>query len=177
MKWGMELERLRDPWEETNKSQFLSQHFLCCLVAKSCPILLWPHGLTRQAPLSMGFRRQEYWIGLPFFFSRGSSQPRDQTHISCTGRGITYHWATREAQHWFYPLPHWTGWPIVWRLYFSIPVLLGSSTVPSTWWTLHKRGAYIAVWMQAAWGNQAPRGTDAATQVSFHFVFLNNFSS
>ena len=28
----------------------------------------WPHGLTiaYQAPLSMGFSRQEYWSGLPF---------------------------------------------------------------------------------------------------------------
>ena len=29
-----------------------------------------------QAPLSMGFSRQEYWSGLPFSFSRGSSRPR-----------------------------------------------------------------------------------------------------
>ena len=28
--------------------------------------LLQPHGLYRQAPLSMGFSRQEYWSGLPF---------------------------------------------------------------------------------------------------------------
>ena len=31
-------------------------------------------------------------------FSRGSSWPRDQTHVSCIGRQILYHWATREAQ-------------------------------------------------------------------------------
>ena len=31
-------------------------------------------------------------------FSRGPSWPRDQTHVSCTGRRILYHWATREAQ-------------------------------------------------------------------------------
>ena len=37
----------------------------CCLVAKSCPTLLQPH-VTRQAPLSMRFPRQEYWSGLPF---------------------------------------------------------------------------------------------------------------
>ena len=30
-------------------------------------------------------------------FSRVSSQPRDWTHISCIGRRIFYHWATREA--------------------------------------------------------------------------------
>ena len=34
-----------------------------------------------QASLSMGFPRQEYWSGLPFPFSRGSSQPRDWTWI------------------------------------------------------------------------------------------------
>ena len=34
----------------------------CCLVA---PILLQPCGPS-QAPLSMGFPRQEYWSGLPF---------------------------------------------------------------------------------------------------------------
>ena len=41
---------------------------LCCLVAKSCQTLLQPHGLyaARQAPLSMGFPRQEHWSGLPF---------------------------------------------------------------------------------------------------------------
>ena len=31
-------------------------------------------------------------------FSRGSSQPRDQTCVSQIGRPILYHWATREAQ-------------------------------------------------------------------------------
>ena len=37
-----------------------------CLVAKSCPTLTIPWTLARQAPLSMGFSRQEYWSGLPF---------------------------------------------------------------------------------------------------------------
>ena len=42
------------------------QVFCGGLVAKSCPTL-WPHELvTHQAPLSMGFSRQEYWSGLPF---------------------------------------------------------------------------------------------------------------
>ena len=33
---------------------------------KSCPILVFPWTIARQAPLSMGFSRQEYWSGLPF---------------------------------------------------------------------------------------------------------------
>ena len=32
-----------------------------------------------QAPLSMGFSRQEYWQWVAISFSRGSSQPRDRT--------------------------------------------------------------------------------------------------
>ena len=36
------------------------------LVAKSCPTLATPWTVARQAPLSMGFSRQEYWSGLPF---------------------------------------------------------------------------------------------------------------
>ena len=44
-----------------------------------------PWTVDRQAPLSMGFPRQEYWSGLQFPSPnpRGSSQPRDQTCISC----------------------------------------------------------------------------------------------
>ena len=36
------------------------------LVAKSCLTLATPWTVTCQAPLSMGFPRQEYWSGLPF---------------------------------------------------------------------------------------------------------------
>ena len=32
---------------------------------QSC-LTLQPHGVAHQAPLSMGFSRQEYWSGLPF---------------------------------------------------------------------------------------------------------------
>ena len=36
------------------------------LVAKLCPTLTTPWTVAHQAPLSMGFSRQEYWSGLPF---------------------------------------------------------------------------------------------------------------
>ena len=36
------------------------------LVTKSCPALVTPWTVARQAPLSVGFSRQEYWSGLPF---------------------------------------------------------------------------------------------------------------
>ena len=35
------------------------------LVAKSCLTLATPWTVAYQAPLSMGFSRQEYWRGLP----------------------------------------------------------------------------------------------------------------
>ena len=38
----------------------------CCLVTQSCPSLLWT--IARQAPLSLGFPRQEHWSRLPFPF-------------------------------------------------------------------------------------------------------------
>ena len=49
--------------------------FSCSVVSHS----LLPHQLAHQAPLSMGFPRQEYWRGLPISFSRGSSQPKECT--------------------------------------------------------------------------------------------------
>ena len=42
----------------------------------------------------MEFSRQEYWNGLIFSYSRGSSWPRDQTYISCIGRRVLYHCTT-----------------------------------------------------------------------------------
>ena len=39
---------------------------VCVLVTQSCLTLLQPHGGAHQAPLSMGFFRQEYWNRLPF---------------------------------------------------------------------------------------------------------------
>ena len=43
---------------------------------------------AHQAPLSMGFSRQEYWSGLPFPPPGESSQPRDQTQVSCIAGGF-----------------------------------------------------------------------------------------
>ena len=49
-------------------SYYLESHtclWLGGLVAKSGPTLVTPWTAARQAPLSMGFSRQEYWSGLP----------------------------------------------------------------------------------------------------------------
>ena len=67
-----------------NPSLLLSW-YLCW--TESCPTLWTPWTVAHQV-LSMGLPRQEYWSGLPF--SRASSQPRDQTHVSCIGRQVLY---------------------------------------------------------------------------------------
>ena len=36
------------------------------LVAKLCPTFATPWTIALEAPLSVGFSRQEYWSGLPF---------------------------------------------------------------------------------------------------------------
>ena len=53
---------------ETNAfGTYIQWSFCCwCLVVKSCMTLVIPCTITHQAPLSMGFPRQEYWSGLPF---------------------------------------------------------------------------------------------------------------
>ena len=57
------------------------------LLLLSC-VTLWL--VPRQAPLSMELSRQEYWSGLPCPPPGGSSQPRDQTQVSCiAGRSFT----------------------------------------------------------------------------------------
>ena len=67
-----------------------------CSVSQSCLTLVTLWSIAWQASLSMGFPRQEQWSGLPFSFSRGSSQwvpfrfSRDRTCISYTGRWILY---------------------------------------------------------------------------------------
>ena len=55
------------------------------------------------------------WVAISF--SRGSSWPRNRTQISCTGRQILYHWATREAL--FDPF-----WPSINMYWIHIPVSL-----------------------------------------------------
>ena len=66
-----------------------------------CKSHVWLFGIpwtvARQAPLSIGFSRQEYWRGLPFPPPGESSWARDQTWVSCVsglGRRALYPWFT-----------------------------------------------------------------------------------
>ena len=53
-------------------------HLSLSLVAKACPTLATPWTIACQAPLSMGFSRQEYWSGLPFPSPGDFPDPRIQ---------------------------------------------------------------------------------------------------
>ena len=59
----------KNPWMQsmcvlsTHTTSFQILDVLC-LVAQSCPTLCNPMDCSPQAPLSMGFSRQEYWSGL-----------------------------------------------------------------------------------------------------------------
>ena len=58
-----------------------------------------PWAIAHQAPMSLGFPRQEYWSGLSFLSPGDFSWPRDQTHVPCIAGGFFFnHWATRKAQ-------------------------------------------------------------------------------
>ena len=47
------------------KAGFLDVVVVMVLVTKSCLTLATPWTIACQAPLSVGFSRQEYWSGLP----------------------------------------------------------------------------------------------------------------
>ena len=71
---------------------------------QSCPVQLFvtPWTVARQAPLSMGFSRQEYWRGLPFSSPRDLADPGIKTasHMSSAlTDGFFTTSATWEAQH------------------------------------------------------------------------------
>ena len=79
----------------------------CCLIAKLCPTL---DAMNSSPPgssvLGMSQARILQWVAISF--SRQSSQPRDQTRVSCIsyiGRWMLYHWATREDYFPFVGLP------------------------------------------------------------------------
>ena len=61
---------------------------------------LWPY---EQSPTSLpsvhGIFQARMLEWGASSYSRGSSQPRDRSHVSCTGRGVLYHWATWEVGH------------------------------------------------------------------------------
>ena len=96
--WGPECGWRRREMQLYRDRQTVFGVLVCCAVLTgfSCVWLfanLWT--AAHQAPLSMGVLQARIleWVAMPS--SRGSSWPRDGTHISyvsCTGRWVLYHW-------------------------------------------------------------------------------------
>ena len=76
---------------------FLFLLLVSVLVAQSCPTLCDPMDCSPPGSSVHEIFQARILEWVAISFSRGSSQPRDQTRVSCTaGRFIT-DWATREA--------------------------------------------------------------------------------
>ena len=103
-------------WRKTGLPEREPSLMAVLLCLSECVSLSVVSDCSPQAPLSMGFPRQEYWRGLPCSPPGGSSQPRYKTQISHIVAGFFTIWATREPREWVaYPfswgssrLRHWT---------------------------------------------------------------------
>ena len=135
-----------------------------CSVVSSC--LQSPWTPARQAPLSLAilYARKLEWVTMPS--SRGPSQPRDRTQVSCIAGGF---FTTREAQE------YWRGKPIpspsdlpkpgikpgtAGRLcqlsYHGSPLSYISKTIISNWPIDTFSGLFLAIFYSLSfrrWGN------------------------
>ena len=69
-------------------------------VTQSCPTLCDPVDYSPPGSSVHGILQAGILVWVAISFSRGSSWPRDQTHVSCVSRidrQTLYYWATREA--------------------------------------------------------------------------------
>ena len=84
-------------WSHSLSSFYHLKLACCCLVAKLHLSLCDPmdYNLTGSSVHGMSQAKILEWVAISS--CTGSSQSRDQTHVSCIGRQILYHWATREA--------------------------------------------------------------------------------
>ena len=91
-----------------------------------------------------GSQRILEWVASPF--SRGSSQPRNQTRVSCTAGGFFTSWAAREAQclcptRLMCEEPHW----VFERLLLSIIGLLIPPHPPEALLSLWRPNKYFSI--------------------------------
>ena len=110
-KWGLQKPRykghqqnylwVKGSYFELNQKYLMS--VLCCAVLSHSIMSdsATPWTVACQAPLSMGILQARIlkWVAMPS--SRGSSQPRDWTHVSCTAGRFFSIWATGEAHEYW----------------------------------------------------------------------------
>jgi len=66
-------------------------------ITKSCPTLVTWWTIAHQTPLSMGFSRQEYWNGLPFYSPGDLPNPGIEPRAPILQVDSFTDWAIREA--------------------------------------------------------------------------------
>ena len=84
---------------------------LCYAKLLQLYLTLRSYRLAPQAPLSMGFSRQEYWSGLLYPSPGDLPDPKDQAHVSC----IAGRFFTSEPLGQPYPRTNKMGDPGLWR--------------------------------------------------------------
>ena len=79
----------------------ISKIQICCCFQLLSRVLLFCNPTDHSPPGSSvhGIPQARTLERVSISFSRGSSRPRDQTHVSCIDRQILYHWPTREVQN------------------------------------------------------------------------------
>ena len=94
LKWGGDLRCLNEDIGVLQSCD-LDQVMPLCVCAKllqSCPTLCNP--MAYQAPLSMGFFREEFWSELPCHPQGDLPDPGNEPmslYVSCIGRWVLYH--------------------------------------------------------------------------------------
>ena len=117
------------------------------LVAVSCPTLATPWTVDCQAPLSMGFFRQEYWSGLPLPSPGGLPDPgiesgppalqADSLPTELEGSSSISHWIWLPQEgswlwaRWFYLVEVISERPKSWRM--SAKVAPATETIGTPW--------------------------------------------
>ena len=87
------------------------------LVVQLCPTLCHPMDCSPPGSFVRGILQAKVLEWVAISFSRGSSWTRHQTHISCIGRWILCHWASREAPGLGIRLTKWFSGEtrVIWR--------------------------------------------------------------
>ena len=67
-----------------------------CMCVQLCPTLCGPMNCSPPGSSVYGISQARILEWVAISSSRGSSWPRDRTHVSCIVRWILYHWATEE---------------------------------------------------------------------------------
>ena len=113
----------------------------CCSIAQLCLTLCDPMDCSLPGSSVHGILQARILEWVTISSSRGSSQPRDQTLVtcgSCVGRRILYHCATWEA-------PEETGMRTNRKLRALVVIHpVGSSSLKTNWYCILKTPALVA---------------------------------